>query len=202
MYRTAGKHTRFALMAAVPETTCPAAGKDRPQHWSNSEQPGPFPTQLCLIPAPGWAPCALPVPRTKAAPAWGKMLPSCPPSPALPCLMSLSQRWKAITRRAVSHPMGTVSLEVAQPAPSPPPTPQAGPCPSPADIHAWHPPVTLQPPQCLLPLLPGHRDIALGPSKPQTQSCGRELPQTALRENHVPVPATIPAGLHVPGAAA
>lgn len=53
LYSTAGKHTRFALGDSSARDRCPAPGQDRPQHWSSSEQPGPFPTQLCPTPAPG-----------------------------------------------------------------------------------------------------------------------------------------------------
>lgn len=102
------------LVVAVPET-CPAPGQDRPQHWSSSEQPGP---------------CAQPTPRAKAAPAWGKMLPSCPTNPAFPWPVSLSHRRKGTTSRAASHSMGTSSLaEVTQLVPSPPPQPRLDPAP-------------------------------------------------------------------------
>lgn len=85
----------------------------------------------------------------------------------------------------------------------PSPTPQAGPCPSPANVQAWHSPVMGSPcsASSLFCQATGTLPWALG--EPQTQSCGRELfPQTALRKNDAPVPVAIPAGLHVPGAAA
>lgn len=195
---------RFALSGSSARDMCPALGQDRPQHWSSSEQPGPFPTQLCPIPALCLAPCALCVPIAKAAPAWGKMLPSCPTNPALPCCVPPSHRWKGITSRAVSHPTGTLSLaEVAQPAPSPRPHSRLDPAPhqlmsrpgTPQSCHSPHSASSL--------FCQATGTLPWGPRKPQTQSCGRKLfPQTALRENDAPVPATIPAGLHVPGAAA
>lgn len=52
LYRTAGKHMRFALGGSSARDTCPAPGQDRPQHWSSSEQPSPLPTAL-PDPCPG-----------------------------------------------------------------------------------------------------------------------------------------------------
>lgn len=80
----------------------------------------------------------------------------------------------------------------------PSPTPQAGPCSSPADVQAWHLPVTLQPPLFCqatgtLPWAPAsHRPRAVGGNSPTDSTGGKPCSS----------PCHHPCWLHVPGAAA
>lgn len=82
------------------------------------------------------APCAQPTPRAKAAPAWGKMLPSCPTNPALPCVTVPSmeghheQSSESLHGDTVLSRGGSACTKHSA-------TLQAGP--SPADVQAWHP---------------------------------------------------------------
>lgn len=167
-------------MAAVPEI-CPASGQDRPQHWSSSEQPGPFPTQLCLIPALGLAPCALCVPRAKAAPA-GKNAAKLPHQSCPPLLCVTVPSMEGHHKQSSESPhRDTVLSRGCSACTKPFPSLQAGPCPSSADVQAWHTPVMPQPPQCFLSLLPGHRNIALGP---------QQATDPELREGTLPTDST------------
>lgn len=152
---------RFALGGTSARDTCPAPGQDRPQHWSTSEQPGPCPT----LPdhCPGLGSLCPARSQNKGSPSMGQNAAklhhqSCPPLSHV-TVPSMEGHQK----QSSESPHGDSVLSRGGSAcTKPSPTPQAGPCPSPADVQAWHPPVMPQPPQCFLPLLPGHRNIVLG----------------------------------------
>lgn len=175
LYKTAGKHIWFALMAAVPETRVLHQGSTGHSTGAVLSSLAPFPHSSARSLPWAWLPVPCPFPEQRQPQNGAKRCQAAPPIlPSLvPCHLLLMEGHH---KQSSESPHGDIVLCRGGSA-----TLQAGPCPSSADVQAWHPLVMLQPSQCFLPLLPGHRDIALGP---------RQATDTELWEGTLPTDST------------